>query len=60
MKKAVLSLRLTPEALAWLRKEAFKRGRKPSEFAFYLILKGLKELRKKEVEEDADKPNLET
>jgi hypothetical protein len=53
-RRAVLSLRLAPEALARLRKEALKRNRSPSELAHYLIIKGLKELREKETEESAD------
>ncbi|MEM0049481.1 MAG: hypothetical protein QXW39_02970 [Candidatus Bathyarchaeia archaeon] len=43
-KRAVLTVRLTPEQLAKLRKVAAERRRTPSEIARYLIEKGLKEM----------------
>jgi len=40
----VLTVRLTPEQLAKLRKVAAERRRTPSEIARYLIEKGLREM----------------
>jgi len=43
-KRVVLTVRLTPEQLAKLRKVAAERRRTPSEIARYLIEKGLREM----------------
>jgi len=53
-RRAVLSLRLAPEVLARLRKEALKRNKSLSELAYYLIIRGLKEMYGEETGESAD------